>query len=148
MHRRYVRANHQPRAAGVHHRQKASPMARETIQRIIDDFDGTELDPAEVIVETFTINGVDYQLDLGGKSAEKFDKDMQKWIDKATKIGGRAKRSTNKQAPAPAPATNGAAPTDKAQLAAIRDWARQNGYEVSDRGRIAQAIVAEFEAAH
>jgi hypothetical protein len=98
-------------------------MARETIQRIIDDVDGTELDPSDVIVETFTINGVDYQLDLGGKSAEKFDKDMQKWIDKATKIGGRAKRSTNKQAPAPAPATNGAAPTDKAQLAAIRDWA-------------------------
>lgn len=119
-------------------------MARETIQRIIDDYDGTELDPSDVIVENFTINGVDYQLDLGGKSAAKFDKDMQKWIDKATKIGGRAKRSTNKQAPA----SNGAAPTDKSQLAAIRDWARQNGYEVSDRGRIAQAIVAEFEAAH
>ncbi|ORM38308.1 Lsr2 family protein [Williamsia sp. 1135] len=125
-------------------------MARKTIEHITDDFDGSELDPSEVIVETFTVNGVDYSLDLGGKSAEKFDKDMQKWIDKATKIGGRQKRSTNKQAPAPTLAATPAAVTggDKAQLSAIREWARANGYEVSDRGRIPRAIVEEFEAAH
>jgi hypothetical protein len=37
---------------------------------------------------------------------------------------------------------------DKSQLAAIRDWARQNGYEVSDRGRVPRSIVDEFNAAH
>ncbi|PXW27011.1 UNVERIFIED_CONTAM: Lsr2 protein [Williamsia faeni] len=124
-------------------------MARKIIEHITDDFDGSELDPSEVIVETFTVNGVDYSLDLGAKSAEKFDNDMQKWIDKATKIGGRQKRSTNKQAPAPAPAPAAAAVgSDKAQLSAIREWARANGHEVSDRGRIPRAIVAEFDAAH
>ncbi|WP_207843628.1 histone-like nucleoid-structuring protein Lsr2 [Williamsia soli] len=125
-------------------------MARKTIEHITDDFDGSELDPSEVIVETFTVNGVDYSLDLGGKSAAKFDKDMQKWIDKATKIGGRQKRSANKQAPAPTRATTPAAVAggDKAQLSAVREWARANGYEVSDRGRIPRAIVEEFEAAH
>ena len=122
-------------------------MARKTTELITDDFDGTVLDPSEVIVETFTINGVQYSLDLGGKSADKFDKDMQKWIDKATRIGGRAKRSTNKRATAPNTTTTAARP-DKAQLAAIREWARNNGYEVSVRGRIPQAIVDEFDSAH
>ena len=118
-------------------------MARATIEQITDDFDGSELDPSEVIVESFTINGVDYSLDLGAKSAEKFDKDMRKWIDKATKIGGRQKRSTSKRAVA-----TPAARTEKTQLAAIRQWARDNGYEVSDRGRIPAAVVDEFNAAH
>lgn len=121
-------------------------MARKIIEHITDDFDGSDLDPSEVIVETFTVNGVDYSLDLGAKSAEKFDNDMQKWIDKATKMGGRQKRSTNKQAPAPTPAA--VVGSDKAQLSAIREWARANGHEVSDRGRIPRAIVDEFDAAH
>ncbi len=118
-------------------------MARATIEQITDDVDGSELDPSEVIVQTFTINGVDYSLDLGAKSAEKFDKDMQKWIDKATKIGGRQRRATPKQAPATSEVRS-----DKSQLAAIREWARENGYEVSDRGRIPNAIVEAFNAAH
>lgn len=118
-------------------------MARATIEQITDDVDGSELDPSEVIVQTFTINGVDYSLDLGAKSAEKFDKDMGKWIDKATRIGGRHKRSSSKQAP-----TVSAPRTNKEQLAAIREWARQNGYEVSDRGRIPNTIVDAFHEAN
>ena len=114
-------------------------MARTTIEQITDDFDGSDLDPTEVTVETFTVNGVDYSLDLGAKSAEKVNKDMRKWIDKATRIGGRQKRSTTRQAPAAS-----APRTDKAQLAAIREWARANGYEVSDRGRIPNTIVDAY----
>ncbi|WP_458864192.1 Lsr2 family DNA-binding protein [Mycobacteroides abscessus] len=33
-------------------------------------------------------------------------------------------------------------------MAAIRQWARKNGYEVSDRGRIKAEVVEAFEAAH
>jgi len=33
-------------------------------------------------------------------------------------------------------------------LQAIRDWARRNGHQVSDRGRIAASVVDAFEAAH
>jgi hypothetical protein len=39
-------------------------------------------------------------------------------------------------------------PLDREQTAAIRAWARQNGHEVSDRGRIAKTVVDAFEAAH
>jgi len=40
------------------------------------------------------------------------------------------------------------APMDREQTKAIREWARKNGHEVSDRGRIAAPIMEAFEAAH
>jgi hypothetical protein len=39
-------------------------------------------------------------------------------------------------------------PLDPEQTAAIRAWARQNGHQVSDRGRIAKTVVEAFRAAH
>lgn len=37
---------------------------------------------------------------------------------------------------------------DRDKSAAIRKWARENGYAVSRRGRISFSIVAAFSAAH
>ena len=50
-------------------------------------------------------------------------------------------------------AAGGAAPArssaDRERLKAIRDWARENGHpNLGDRGRIPQAIVAAYDAAH
>jgi len=38
--------------------------------------------------------------------------------------------------------------TRKSDLAAIRSWANQNGYKVSDRGRVPAAVVEAYDAAH
>ena len=37
---------------------------------------------------------------------------------------------------------------DREQTAAIREWARANGYEVSERGRLSATVLSAFEAAH
>jgi Lsr2 len=37
---------------------------------------------------------------------------------------------------------------DREQTAAIRAWARQNGHQVSNRGRISKTVVDAFQAAH
>ncbi|GAB88156.1 Lsr2 family DNA-binding protein [Gordonia rhizosphera] len=42
----------------------------------------------------------------------------------------------------------GSGPTSTEQKRAIRDWARTNGFRVSDRGCIPGDIVEAFEAAH
>jgi hypothetical protein len=39
-------------------------------------------------------------------------------------------------------------PTDKAQLEAMRRWAKDNGYAVTDHGRIPQRVADAFQAAH
>jgi hypothetical protein len=37
---------------------------------------------------------------------------------------------------------------DREQTTAIRNWARSQGLTVSDRGRLSQSIIDQFEAAH
>ncbi|MFD1049891.1 histone-like nucleoid-structuring protein Lsr2, partial [Kibdelosporangium lantanae] len=39
-------------------------------------------------------------------------------------------------------------PASREQTKAIRDWARQNGHVVSDRGRIPKSVIEAFEEAH
>ena len=34
------------------------------------------------------------------------------------------------------------------RVAEIREWARKNGHQVSERGRIAATVLAAYEAAH
>ena len=37
---------------------------------------------------------------------------------------------------------------NREQTRAVRDWARQNGFELSDRGRIPATVIEAFEVAH
>lgn len=75
---------------------------------------------------------------------------------RAVKAGGRAKtaaESTTPPASATGPASATAPPArtgkrSKDELAAIRTWARSNGYQVADRGAPAKAVMDAYDAAH
>jgi hypothetical protein len=69
---------------------------------------------------------------------------------RAVKAGGRpatAAQETTHLPPAPAPAAH-TGKRSKEQLAAIRTWARANGYQVADRGTPAKAVLDAYDAAH
>jgi hypothetical protein len=112
-------------------------MAERIVRQLIDDLDGSEIpnDGGERI--EFSLRGVDYRIDLSSANAAKLDKAMKPFIDGAAKIGRRRRTKAG---------SGGSA--SKEQLAAIRDWARKNGYEVAERGRIKADIMEAFEAAH
>ena len=98
----------------------------------IDDFDGTEgASPVE-----FSIGGDAYSIDLTPENEATFRELLQPYIDKAEMVGRR--RAGRTAAAAPKGTSN----------ARIREWARSNGYKVSDRGRISAEVVAAYEAAH
>ena len=83
-----------------------------------------------------------YQIDLSSANVAKLDKALKPYVEAAMKVrGARSTRSVTK-------AAKGDAPASKEHLAAIRDWARKNGHDVSNRGRIKAEIVEAFEAAH
>lgn len=108
-------------------------MSREIITILKDDIDGSE---ATETIE-FTFAGIAYSIDLSTSNADKFRKDVAKYIDNATRTGGRAARGT------------GAGRSKSSEdLDAIRLWARANGHEVGDRGRIKQDIKDAYYAAN
>lgn len=124
-------------------------MAIKTVQILVDDFDGAE----GAITTPFSLDGVDYEIDLAPRQRDKLQRAMAPYIAKARRqirtepAEGRSgrhsvtKRSTKKR-------SHKTPPGQKEQLDAIRDWARKNGRTVSDRGRVPQEVKAAFDEAH
>lgn len=114
-------------------------MAQKTIVQLIDDLDGTESETVETV--TFGLDGVTYEIDLNDDNAGKLRDHLAKFIGAAQRTGGRVKRGV--AMPAGHRAGSG---RNREQTQAIREWARQNNWEVSDRGRIPADIIEAFEA--
>ncbi len=111
-----------------------------TVQ-VIDDFDGTILDAYESV--QFGIGGMTYDFDTTPKRAGAFRARLQKYVDISRPAGSTTPARSRVRVPAAAGGNNSAE-----QNQAIRDWARANNFELSDRGRIPAHIVAAFDAAH
>ena len=124
-------------------------MARQTYVQLVDDIDGSVIDDDSGEAIEFSVSGVDYVIDLKAKNATEFHRKLDYYIEHATRVGGRKRKTaaTSPKATAPTPET---APTkrDPEQTRAIRQWAADSGYEISDRGRIPAAIEEAFNAAH
>ena len=112
-------------------------MAKKTVTttEYTDDIDGSR---AESTVH-FAYDGNSYEIDLSKANTRAFEKLISVYVGHARKV--RATR-TSTRAKASAPAK------PKQDLAVVREWAKAAGYQVSDRGRIAAAIVQAYEAAN
>jgi hypothetical protein len=113
-------------------------MAQQVLVQLVDDLDGTAGGDIETI--RFSLDGVSYEIDLGPKNGAQLRDALADFVTNARRVGGRAKRDT---------AASSAAPSrSKEETAAIRDWAKKNGHELVDRGRIPAHVIAAYEAAH
>ena len=114
-------------------------MAKTVITQITDDLDGSS--GAETV--TFGYRGTNYEIDLGRRNASAFDKTMRPYVDAARKVttarGGRRGSSDGRRT---------SRRSSAGQLASIREWARAEGYSVSDRGRISANVMEAYEKAH
>lgn len=110
-------------------------MAKKVSVSWIDDIDGTS--PADETV-TFAFDGATYEIDLSAQHISEFREQMAPWIEKGRRVS--AQRRGGRRS-----ASGGQSGQKAAQ---IREWARANGHEVSDRGRISAEVRAAYEAAH
>ncbi len=107
-------------------------MAQTVIVQLTDDLDGSEAD--ETV--RFGFRNVAYEVDLNAKHASDLEKAISKYLDAARKIG-RTPRATTKRSS-----------SAKSDAGSIREWAKANGFVVSDRGRVSAEIREAYEAAH
>jgi hypothetical protein len=118
-------------------------MARQTIELLIDDLDGSRLEQGEGDSITFGYQGAEYTIDLSQKHVDEFHDAMAKYIAAAQKVSGRRPSSSSASTRSSGPT----AKPDKNQLGAVRAWARENGHKVSDRGRVSQEVLDAYHAA-
>ena len=114
-------------------------MAQKVTVHLVDDIDGSV---ANTSVE-FGLDGVNYTIDLSEDNAGALRDALASYVASARRTGGR-KRSGG--ASGKSPSTQTAADRDRNQ--AIREWARQQGTQVSDRGRIPSEVVEAYDKAH
>ena len=110
-------------------------MAQKVNIVLVDDMDGTE---AEETV-SFGLDGTTYEIDLNSKNAASLREALSTYVGHARKAGTPARRSGRRTAQ-----TTNLGPSTRE----LRDWARSNGYEVSDRGRVSSEVRRAYEAAH
>jgi hypothetical protein len=114
-------------------------MAQKLVVELVDDLDGTVSE--DIATVPFGLDGAEYEIDLTEDNANHPRETLSDFVAAARRIGGRVKRSA-------APAKQSARPAaDREQTRAIHERARQNGFELSDRGRIASHVIDAFEEA-
>ncbi|KQX66243.1 Lsr2 family protein [Angustibacter sp. Root456] len=113
-------------------------MAQKVQVVLIDDIDGGDAD--ETV--TFALDGVSYEIDLNTDNAAKLRDALAVWVGNARRVSGRASsgRSTSR--------SSGRRSAGSEDTAAIREWAKGNGYQVSERGRISAEVREAYAKAH
>jgi hypothetical protein len=112
-------------------------MAQRTVTHLVDDIDGGE---AEETV-TFALDGVSYEVDLSSKNASALRDALTAYTKAGRRIGGR-RASAPRGSSRPA-GRSGDAPSPTA----VREWAKSQGIEVNERGRISKSILEQYQAA-
>jgi hypothetical protein len=107
-------------------------MAQRIQTLFIDDIDGGAADGTV----RFGLDGTDYEIDLSGEHSEELRKALEKYIEHGRKVGGAARRPSR-----------GLRSDPGIDTAKVREWAKGNGYDIKDRGRVPADVVAKYQAA-
>lgn len=107
-------------------------MAQRVVTFAVDDMDGTTISGDEHVEVRFSFEGKSYDLDLSRDNWETFQEVMDPYVRAARKAPRTsAHRATQPRLGVPDPA-------------AVRTWAAENGYTVSDRGRIPTDVYRDY----
>jgi hypothetical protein len=110
-------------------------MARKMIVQLTDDIDGTEIDSSTGETVAFSYKGKNYEIDLSAKHAKALESALAPYIS-----AGRQNKTTGTTITLPR------SKSPKEDLAELREWAKNNGYTVAERGRVSAEVRAAFEA--
>jgi hypothetical protein len=116
-------------------------MAKKTVvqEMLVDDLDGSPGDKTVM----FAWEGTPYEIELSRKNYVAFEKAVRPYVKAARKVRGG---STTRRRPASRGGRGNSG--GKRDLGAIRAWAAENGYAVSERGRIASSVIEAYESSH
>lgn len=110
-------------------------MAQKVLVQLVDDLTGAASDDISTVL--FGLDGANYEIDLTEENAERLRAALADYVTSARRTGGRIKRGTRP--------TNGSAANGEAGQ--VREWAAENGFELSARGRIPGHVLDAYKEA-
>lgn len=128
-------------------------MARRIVHQLVDDLDGTVLDVGDGETVLFSLDGTAYEIDLTDENAAALRDALSPYIAAARSVSART--GSPRSGSNGGRSTGGPGNTARVQrragqrdYAPVREWAAQNGYTLSDRGRVPAAVLEAYEAAN
>ena len=118
---------------------RKATMAQRTITVLTDDVEGGDASATQTI--TFGLDGISYVIDLNDANAARLREQLSPWTSSA-RAGSRARTRR------PGAGGGRGVSATPGQNAAVRQWARDNGQQVSARGRISVAVQQAYDQAH
>lgn len=109
-------------------------MAKKTVVTLVDDLDGSTIDGDSGSTVTFSVEGRAYEIDLSDANAAALRAALQPFTDAARVIRTDRAASRPRQA--------------KRDVSSIREWAKREGHDVNERGRIPAAVMEAYAASH
>ena len=110
----------------IRHHEWSNCVAQKIQTLFVDDIDGSE---AEGTVR-FGLEGTDYEIDLSVPHREELDKALATYIAHARKVGGTRRT-----------ARNGRRSASTIDTHKVREWAKEQGIEIKERGRVSANVV-------
>jgi hypothetical protein len=101
---------------------------------LVDDLDGTAANGTV----RFGLDGTDYEIDLNTDHAQALRDALARYVGAGRRVSGATRRQARGGRKASA---NGVNTTE------VREWAKAQGMEVKDRGRVPAELVVKFKAA-
>ncbi len=111
-------------------------MAQKVNIVLVDDLDGTEA--TETV--TFGLDGSTYEIDLNDGNASSLREALAGYVGHARKVAGGGRRGGRK--------SSGGSSSSKSNSKDVREWAKGQGMDVSERGRIPAEVQQAYDAAH
>lgn len=117
-------------------------MAQKVQVSLVCDLHDEEVSGSETVA--FGLDGSLYEIDLCEEHAEQLREDFSPYVGAARRAGRGGSGSGQRRGRA----SSSRGGTDRQQVQAVREWARNNGFQVSDRGRLSAIVLSAYEAAH
>ena len=111
-------------------------MAQRTVVYTYDDISGEQGEDVETV--PFALGGKTYEIDLGPENHDKLVDALNPFT-----LNAQAYRNGSEGCGRTRKSTQGGSDTAK-----VRTWAKEQGYEVNDRGRVPASIKEAYEKAH
>lgn len=103
---------------------------------MVDDIDGSTDD---VVTCAFGLGDSHFEIDLNAAHREELESVLERFIAAARPV--RVAKQSRQRRPAET------SRTDRDLTHKIRQWAKENGHEVSERGRLPKTLIEAYEAA-
>jgi hypothetical protein len=117
-------------------------MAQKVVVQLVDDLDGTQIEPGTGSTVSFAIDGTSYEIDLTDENAAGLRDALAPYLKAGRRVAAGARRSGGSAA------RSASSSPAASEAAAMREWANAQGMKVSQRGRVGADVVDAYRSAH